>query len=398
MLPGHAAMKISVLLPTRNRLDYLKLAIETVRRQQAENWEIVISDNDSEEDIEGYVASLADERILYSRTSGFLPVTDNWNAALALSSGDYVVMMGDDDALLPGYLESMCELVERFDRPDLIYVGSLLFTYPGVDPQHGDGFLTVNSYAEFLAGQTTPFVLAHERAVESVRRSMDFRHSFNFNMQLSLVSRRLIDSLQPNGSFFQSPFPDFYATCVAMLRAGRVVVEPQPQVVIGVTPKSYGFFHLNEREREGREFLDTAATSSAQLPGTNINEGWLRAMERVEDNYGAEFALHVSRRRYRMLQAGHVYTRRFRGAGDDAELADLNASLPRIERWLFGCAYAAAAILARVLPKSLWNTISRRLLGQYPVWEPPREEGRYADILEVFERHRGERRDTPLTR
>ena len=382
-------MKISVLLPTRNRLAYLEFAIETVRRQDSADWEIVISDNDSSEDIASYVASLEDDRIRCARTPRFLPVTENWNAALAMSSGDYVVMMGDDDALLPGYIKQMCSLVERFEQPDIIYAGSLLFTYPNVDPNHPNGFLAPNSYAEFFDHTHEPFVVSHESASTAVRRSMDFRHAFNFNMQLSLVSRRLIDELRPHGDFFQSPFPDFYATCVALLKARRIVAEPRPRVVIGVTPKSYGFYHLNEREQEGRAFLNTEHNQQAQLPGTNINEGWLGAMEAVEANYGAEFGLRVSRRRYRMVQAGHVYTRRFRGVGSKAEVEQLEGSLNISERLLFRGAYTVARALARVLPQRLWNFLSRRALGQYPDWDPAREDGRYANILEVFERQEG---------
>ena len=75
-------MKFSVLLPTRNRLELLKYAIETVRRQDYDNWEIIISDNYSEEDIAGYIQSLKEPRIKYYRTDSFVPVTDNWNNAL----------------------------------------------------------------------------------------------------------------------------------------------------------------------------------------------------------------------------------------------------------------------------------------------------------------------------
>jgi len=41
------------------------------------------------------VDSIGDERIRYHRTPDFVPVTENWNTALSLSSGDYVVMLGD---------------------------------------------------------------------------------------------------------------------------------------------------------------------------------------------------------------------------------------------------------------------------------------------------------------
>ena len=80
-------MRFSILLPTRNRLEYLRQAVETVRRQSFADWEVVVSDNDSEDDVAGFVASLGDERMRYVRTEQFIPVTDNWNNALAHASG-----------------------------------------------------------------------------------------------------------------------------------------------------------------------------------------------------------------------------------------------------------------------------------------------------------------------
>ena len=53
-MPGET-MKLSVLLPTRNRLTFLRYAIESVRRQDVPDWEIIVSDNHSEEDIAGYI-------------------------------------------------------------------------------------------------------------------------------------------------------------------------------------------------------------------------------------------------------------------------------------------------------------------------------------------------------
>ena len=106
-------MKLSVLIPTRNRLKYLKYGVATVLRQDYADWELIISDNDSEEDIEGYVHSLDDPRIKYYRTDRFIPVTDNWNNALKKSSGEYVIMLGDDDALMRGHFSTIFAIDTR---------------------------------------------------------------------------------------------------------------------------------------------------------------------------------------------------------------------------------------------------------------------------------------------
>jgi hypothetical protein len=215
---------------------------------------------------------------------------------------------------------------------------------------------------------------------------MHFRVRYGFNMQFSVVSRTLIEQLKPHGEFFQSPFPDYYATNVCFLCAHRIVVDPEPMVVIGVTPKSYGFFHANAREQEGRSFLDAEQTMPP--PGTNINVGWLNAIEAIEREYGSQFGLRVSRRRYRWLQAVNVYERdRFRGGVEPTELARMNEALLTSERWALRIGCALAAWIGWAFPQRLRDLLDyafRRALRQYPDWTPPRVDGRYANLLDVF--------------
>ena len=70
-------MKVSVLIPTRERLDYLRHAVESVRRQSTPDWEVVIADNASTEDIAGYDGPHSTTRGIVSSAaaSGQLPVT-----------------------------------------------------------------------------------------------------------------------------------------------------------------------------------------------------------------------------------------------------------------------------------------------------------------------------------
>jgi glycosyltransferase involved in cell wall biosynthesis len=383
-------MKFSILLPTRNRLEYLKLAVESVLRQDCEDWEITISDNQSRQDVAGYVTSLADERIACSRTKRIvpLPVTDNWNRALALSDGDYVLMLGDDDALLPGYLSRMRELIERFERPDVIYTKALLFTYPGVDPERPAGWLMDHGCGEFFAGARAPFVLGHERALELVRAAMGFRLRYDFNAQFALVSRALIERLRAYGDFYQSDFPDYYSMNAAFLGAREIVVDPAPRVVIGVTPKSYGYFHVNDREQEGRAFLGGGEASATA--GTNINVGWLSAMSALERGIGGEHGLSVDHRRYRFVQAAHVYARLRAGGSRGEDLARLERELPPLERVAYRAANATLGLLDRVVPPTRRAALTRLfngLVGQLPPVEPEIVEGRYADVLEVCAGH-----------
>jgi glycosyltransferase involved in cell wall biosynthesis len=381
------AMKISVLLPTRNRLDYLRLAVESVRRQQDEDWEIVVSDNCSEDDVAGYVASLGDPRIVFSRFDHPVPVTDNWNRALSLARGQYLVMLGDDDALRPGYMARMRTLLREFEEPDLVYTGADLFTYPGVDPDHPDGYLMPFGHAAILQRGRVPYVLEASEALGLVRSTMEFVVSFGFNMQFALFSRNLVDRLAPHGPFFQSEFPDYYAMNASFLSARRIVVEPSPQVVIGVTPKSYGFFYVNQREEEGSQFL--RADRVPIPPGSHINRGWLDAVEHLQEHFGDRFGFEVDRRRYRRLQCQAVYEQFRLGRIDRKGVAAFAGELPPAERILFrlACLVTVDPDRARRLLRPLRPL--RPLLPeprrQFTAWRPPKVTGPWRTIIEAMD-------------
>jgi glycosyltransferase involved in cell wall biosynthesis len=393
---ARSTMKISILLPTRNRLELLRHAVASVRRQEDENWEVVISDNDSEEDIAGYVESLQDERVRYLRTPRALPVTENWNNALAAATGEYVIMLGDDDALLGNYFATIRQLVGSFSEPDVIYHSALLYAYPSVLPDAPEGYLKPYGYAPFFRDAHAPYVLDRTRARRLVDQAMDFRVVYGFNMQFVTVSRRMIEELQDGGRFYRSPFPDYYAMNLLFLRAPRIVVEPRPCVVIGVSPKSYGFFHANHREQTGKAMLEgtrqsaqKAPLETALLPGSNINDGWLQAMEALSDATRGAFDVHPNLRRYRMLQLAHVHQGYFLDQEISREqLEQLRTYMRPSERILYG----GAGWLARAVASSsdfldrAVRDVLRRGLRQLPSWNPPNDPRHFESILEVCER------------
>ena len=107
-------MRFSVLLPTRNGGDYLNDAIASVLAQPYEDMELVVSDNASDPETRAVVSRFtADKRLKYVRLDDVVSVTDNWNHALQVSRGDYVVMIGDDDCLLPAFFETLDAAIDR---------------------------------------------------------------------------------------------------------------------------------------------------------------------------------------------------------------------------------------------------------------------------------------------
>lgn len=112
-------MIFSITIPAYKK-KFLQDAIESCLVQTYSNFELIIVDDASPEDLILIVEQFHDERIRYYRNEknfGAIDVVDNWNKCLEYATGDYIICMGDDDKLLPNCLEKYIRLMEKY--PDL---------------------------------------------------------------------------------------------------------------------------------------------------------------------------------------------------------------------------------------------------------------------------------------
>jgi glycosyltransferase involved in cell wall biosynthesis len=98
--------RFTVAIPAYNHPEYLKQAILSCLKQTVSNFEIVVSDDCSAEDLSVVASSFGDPRIKYYRNTERLGATRNFQRSVYLSQGAYVVNLNGDDLLLPTYLEA----------------------------------------------------------------------------------------------------------------------------------------------------------------------------------------------------------------------------------------------------------------------------------------------------
>ena len=105
--------KFSVLLPTRNGANFLADCIASILEDPYRDMELVVSDNANTDQTQAVLELFnKDNRLKVVRLTKPVCVTDNWNRALEASRGDYILMMGDDDYLLPGYFRRMEKILK----------------------------------------------------------------------------------------------------------------------------------------------------------------------------------------------------------------------------------------------------------------------------------------------
>lgn len=108
---------ISIGIPTYNRSDLLRQAIQSVLQQSCQDFEIVVSDDCSPDDTADVVASFQDSRIRYHRTAANLRPPRNWNECVRLAQGEFFALLPDDDVYCPNFLAQMSAALQA--HPDV---------------------------------------------------------------------------------------------------------------------------------------------------------------------------------------------------------------------------------------------------------------------------------------
>jgi glycosyltransferase involved in cell wall biosynthesis len=104
---------VSIITPTYNRPDYLRVALASAISQTYKNIEIIVSDNCSPENPETIIESFKDSRIRFFRNSSNLGMFPNTMNAFKKARGKYVASLLDDDMWEATFLEKLVLALEK---------------------------------------------------------------------------------------------------------------------------------------------------------------------------------------------------------------------------------------------------------------------------------------------
>jgi glycosyltransferase involved in cell wall biosynthesis len=115
---------LSILIPTYNRVKYLKIMLNSViiqveRDNLTSQVEVIISDNASDDGTKDYIGSLSSEKpfIRYSRNEKNIGVVKNIIKLFELTNGKYWMFYGDDDIIPEGALVKVIKVLS--ENPDI---------------------------------------------------------------------------------------------------------------------------------------------------------------------------------------------------------------------------------------------------------------------------------------
>jgi Glycosyl transferase family 2 len=98
-------------------------AIESILAQTYAEWELVIGDNASTDDLEGVVSRYADRRLRLHRWSTHTDLCENFNRTMRLARYEWIQPLGADDRLMPHCLATIARCVaDTSNRPGRVSV------------------------------------------------------------------------------------------------------------------------------------------------------------------------------------------------------------------------------------------------------------------------------------
>lgn len=242
----------TVIIPAKDRAEYLHHTLRTCSNQDYENLEIIVSDDGSSDNTEEVVLDAAqkDKRIRYV-TPGSVGMRDNFEYALDQVKPGYVIALGGDDGILPYGISQMWRTLEETGL-DILTWSAPIFTYGASRSANGQlrlhrpGKSKIVRSSEYLARQANN--LHYLSDPESPM--------FYIKGVVATKLVKQVRSRSKDGRFYVCPTPDGFSGIVLAGEVEKYAFSALPLTIAGASPTGQGQAYLSGGE-EGKKLSES---------------------------------------------------------------------------------------------------------------------------------------------
>lgn len=238
--------KFTIIITTRERSDTLFFTIKTCLAIKYNNYEILISDNASEDDTAEMVAGFQSEIIRYINTEKRVSMSENWNFALSHVSDGYITIIGDDDGMLPDSLRRANKIIKSTGTKALTW-RKMGYSWP--DHIYPPFRNTINipltkGYVSMISKE------ALEKLAKGKVKYDQLPCIYNSFIHYDVINAGLENCHSED--LFTSSSPDLYSAIIFALFTDKYIYSFSPFSINGASRHSNGyaqtFRHLNINE------------------------------------------------------------------------------------------------------------------------------------------------------
>jgi glycosyltransferase involved in cell wall biosynthesis len=223
-------MILSIVLPTKNRFLYSKESIKSILSIERTDFELVISDNSDNNELENWIlTSINDPRLVYSHTIGSISLSENFQKGIDLAVGEYICTIGDDDSVNPEILDLIdwC-LINNVDAVTPKFI--LDYLWPDLRSQKLDNNTNISGRLRIKNFSNELFSLDVKKGIKKVTTTcgMDLADTYYLpKIYYGIIKRTLLNSVKiAIGTNFPGISPDLSgALCVSPLINNYFVLD-----------------------------------------------------------------------------------------------------------------------------------------------------------------------------
>ena len=247
---------ISIVIPSRNRHQYLAILVQSLLAFDSKDFEILVHDNsDTPDAFYTLHDNINDPRLRYVHDPQPMSITQNFEKSVSLAAGEFVCMIGDDD----GVTESIIDLAYWLKANNIEAAKCPVPTYywPGVGnalhPRQTTGVLRLPRYSSDIE------IVHSKTAMNRVLDSGGIRIGDLPSVYQGIVSKSaLVRLYKIAGTRFPGPSPDMANAVGLTAVIDKFALVSFPIVISGLCSASgaaEGARHKHHGEIEDRTFL-----------------------------------------------------------------------------------------------------------------------------------------------
>jgi glycosyltransferase involved in cell wall biosynthesis len=255
----------TVIIPNKNRANYLYHTLRTCMMQNYEPLEVFVSDDGSTDNSREIVedASRRDSRIRYISPGAGVGMRDNFEYALRQVKPGFVIVLGGDDGLLPDGIKGMCDVLRdtgmdllAWPAPTYIYPNARGLKYGQLSIYRSRSTIKIIDSHQYLCRQAKKF-----HYVTDIESPMLYVKGVASTTLIEKVRNRSVD-----GRFFSCPTPDGYSGIVLAGEVSRYAFSGKPFSIYGASPDSHGGFVYISNDEEAKKASDMFFQSVTSRP------------------------------------------------------------------------------------------------------------------------------------
>lgn len=250
--------KFTIVIPTRERVESLQFCLKNLLKQEYENFEILVSDNNSGDKTSEIVSALQDARIRYINTGVRVGMAHNWEFALSHISDGWVLFIGDDDGLLPCALRILDEVI-RATGCEALTTAVCTYWWPLHFSSMPEGKLTIPLPVKKVY-EIKDSALMLDRVMRGKAAYSELPWLYNGGASSVALLRRL----SVDGRYFHSRNPDIYSAISLALGTHTYASINVPIAINGASKFSSGTSYMLGQGN------DPSSSSSLMMSEANI--------------------------------------------------------------------------------------------------------------------------------